>query len=408
MPNIVFAIAGIIAALTLGLTTDQILQSVYDSANTALKVNLVAGNVPACANCATVGADTLNRLAKWTADNQLGDALFSDDGTNVTLTSGAVLAPDGSAALPSYSFTNASTAGFFTSGGRVIVSLNGLAHASYSTTAYSLGSDYPLRWSSTTDPTASADLFLHRDGVATLAQRNGTNAQKFAIYETFTDTSNYERGSLTMTVDTLTVGVETAGTGADNMGINFVTQGTGTFTLNSVALPTSASTRVVAPFGGTTTAGMGTAIHLGVDTLHCYDFSPRTNVLVTRMAFRVLTGQASAVCAIAVYQDADAGTRLITSGGEDCSASSTNQTTTGLSVQLIANSSYRVCSCSSNASVTVVGVPANGALGALDNAFTTSYGTGANACATGVPPTTTGALTGVVGISPVAVVLSAE
>lgn len=41
---------------------------------------------------------------------------------------------------------------------------------------------------------AVADAFLYRDGAAnTLAQRNGTAAQQFNFYKTYTDASNYER-----------------------------------------------------------------------------------------------------------------------------------------------------------------------------------------------------------------------
>ncbi len=46
-----------------------------------------------------------------------------------------------------------------------------------------------------------------------LAQRNGTNAQIFRFYNTFTDASNYERGSLGWSGNVLTLGSESAGTG---------------------------------------------------------------------------------------------------------------------------------------------------------------------------------------------------
>lgn len=37
------------------------------------------------------------------------------------------------------------------------------------------------------------DVFLCRDAANTLGQRNGTNAQQFSVYGTYTDASNYER-----------------------------------------------------------------------------------------------------------------------------------------------------------------------------------------------------------------------
>jgi hypothetical protein len=42
----------------------------------------------------------------------------------------------------------------------------------------------------------STDVLLVRDAANFLAQRNGTSAQEFHIYNTFTDASNYERGLL--------------------------------------------------------------------------------------------------------------------------------------------------------------------------------------------------------------------
>ena len=47
--------------------------------------------------------------------------------------------------------------------------------------------------SSSTDASAAEDVILARDAANTLAQRNGTNAQKFSVYNTYTSGSNYER-----------------------------------------------------------------------------------------------------------------------------------------------------------------------------------------------------------------------
>jgi len=55
---------------------------------------------------------------------------------------------------------------------------------------------------------------LGYDGAAgTLAQRNGTNAQTFRIYNTYTDGSNYERGFMRWSSNVLEIGAEAAGTG---------------------------------------------------------------------------------------------------------------------------------------------------------------------------------------------------
>jgi len=57
------------------------------------------------------------------------------------------------------------------------------------------------------------DLRLYRDAANTLAQRNGTNAQTFNLYNTYTDASNYERGFLKWDANVFTIGTEAAGTG---------------------------------------------------------------------------------------------------------------------------------------------------------------------------------------------------
>jgi hypothetical protein len=58
------------------------------------------------------------------------------------------------------------------------------------------------------------DVLLARDAAGTLAQRNGTNAQTFNIYNTFTSTTNHERGFLRWSSNVLQIGTEKAGTGS--------------------------------------------------------------------------------------------------------------------------------------------------------------------------------------------------
>ena len=70
-----------------------------------------------------------------------------------------------------------------------------------------------IRWSSTSSITGTGDLFLLRDAANTLAQRNGTNAQAFRLYNTFTDSANFERGFMRWNANTLEIGTEAGGTG---------------------------------------------------------------------------------------------------------------------------------------------------------------------------------------------------
>jgi hypothetical protein len=76
------------------------------------------------------------------------------------------------------------------------------------------GSNGYYSWTSASNnPLGVQDLYLFRDAADTLAQRRGTNAQVFRVYNTITDASNYERGFLRWSSNVFEVGPEAAGTG---------------------------------------------------------------------------------------------------------------------------------------------------------------------------------------------------
>jgi hypothetical protein len=72
-----------------------------------------------------------------------------------------------------------------------------------------------IAWGSKFDATQDHDLAIGRDAANTLAQRNGTNAQAYRLYNTHTDASNYERGFLQWNSNVLEIGSEGAGTGSE-------------------------------------------------------------------------------------------------------------------------------------------------------------------------------------------------
>ena len=79
------------------------------------------------------------------------------------------------------------------------------------------------------------DVILLGDAAGVLALRNGTNAQTLRVYGTYTDSSNYERLSLSTTAGSgVTIAAETLGTGADNLHLVLQSAGTGLikFSLN--------------------------------------------------------------------------------------------------------------------------------------------------------------------------------
>ena len=68
-------------------------------------------------------------------------------------------------------------------------------------------------WAGSGNLDAAADLTLYRDAADNLAQRRGTNAQTYRLYNTYTDASNYERGYLQWNSNVLELGTEGLGTG---------------------------------------------------------------------------------------------------------------------------------------------------------------------------------------------------
>ena len=78
-----------------------------------------------------------------------------------------------------------------------------------------VGSSGAFAWSKLANSEGNPDLSLYRDAANTLAQRNGTNAQTYRLYNTYTDASNYERGFFQWNSNVLEIGSEGAGTGSE-------------------------------------------------------------------------------------------------------------------------------------------------------------------------------------------------
>jgi hypothetical protein len=79
---------------------------------------------------------------------------------------------------------------------------------------------------------------LSKPAANVLEQVNGTNAQTFRVYHTFTDTSNYERvalgsGTLFGGVNVMRISSESAGTGQDDIVINLHAQSAGNVTITN-------------------------------------------------------------------------------------------------------------------------------------------------------------------------------
>lgn len=77
----------------------------------------------------------------------------------------------------------------------------------------SLGSAGQISWGNTTSASSTQDLFLLRDTANVLALRNGTNAQTFNVYNTYTDASNNEALRFLWNSATAYIGTTQSGTG---------------------------------------------------------------------------------------------------------------------------------------------------------------------------------------------------
>lgn len=102
--------------------------------------------------------------------------------------------PDGTCAIPALKFASDSGMGWYKAANSQWVLCG--AGASY----FSFIANSSIRMGpnggvsvSGVDANTAADVFLLRDAANTWAQRNGTNAQALSIYNTFTNSSNYER-----------------------------------------------------------------------------------------------------------------------------------------------------------------------------------------------------------------------
>lgn len=81
-------------------------------------------------------------------------------------------------------------------------------------TGVSVKNDAYYRWCSGNDALNSPDLYLYRDAAGTLAQYNGTNAQKWRLYNTYTNSTNYERFGIEWSSNVCYAKNANAGTGS--------------------------------------------------------------------------------------------------------------------------------------------------------------------------------------------------
>ena len=176
---------------------------------TALKVNVT---------------DTASNAASLFLDFQVGGS-----SKFAVAKTGRLTLPAIASASPALVFSGALTSGlsgFVT--GRIDTVISSVPKFSVASTQARLGSDVLLGWTSTADVGgAFPDTILLRDAANTLAQRNGTSAQTYNQYFSYTDASNYTRMAFKTATGVHTIETESAGTGEANIDLALTPKGTG-------------------------------------------------------------------------------------------------------------------------------------------------------------------------------------
>jgi len=112
----------------------------------------------------------------------------------------------------------------------------GVHHSSFDNIGFFVRSDRAIGWAASTTPHSNMDVILLRDAANTLAQRNGTNAQAFNIYNTYTSGSVYERGFMRWVSNVLEIGTEHVGATQRTIRIRPAVAGQNSFLFDGGAL----------------------------------------------------------------------------------------------------------------------------------------------------------------------------
>lgn len=116
-------------------------------------------------------------------------------GASLTL-SGVLKLADGSAAAPSLTFTNDTDTGrYLLADGQIAESANGVI-AMRIGASYGAAVNYNIGGYRFANAAGALDTGIMWDAANTLALRNGTNAQTFRAYNTYTDASNNEYAAI--------------------------------------------------------------------------------------------------------------------------------------------------------------------------------------------------------------------
>lgn len=218
--------------LTTGVTALNITQT---WATTATVYTLVKGNV----------TDTTSSSTSLLLDLQVG-------GTSRFLVNKA-----GDINATSLSLGGLGSSGMYRTGNHTVIRASNIDIIGVNSApgAHLIGTAY-YGFVPSTNVTSGADLRLYRDAANILGLRNGGSAQNLRVYNTFTDLSNYERGVIGWTSNTLLIGTENSGTGI----LRNISLIGGGVTVTTTTNATSTSSGALTVAGG---VGIARDIHVG-------------------------------------------------------------------------------------------------------------------------------------------------
>lgn len=155
-----------------------------------------------------VGNQTTVFAASTTVTNAAAAITANYASTTLTQLASQVLHIGGSAANPGMSFIGRTNLGLYDNSGNLGISVAGALQAQFINGGMQLLTGKFLAFAASG---TAAQLYQDADGI--VAQRNGAAAQSYRLYNTYTDASNYERGSLYWSSNILHLMTEHGGSG---------------------------------------------------------------------------------------------------------------------------------------------------------------------------------------------------
>lgn len=181
--------------------------------------------------------------------------------SGVTVTSNMIKLADGSAGAPSLTFTSNTLVGAWLGSNSLIINgksglSGGQAVAIDLPNGVTVRSDMSINFNTDGNLSGnlSPDVRLYRDAANNLALRNGTNAQTFNVYNTYTDASNNELGQLLWTANSFYVGTRANGTGTVRP-LNLMVGGAAQWQVNSSGNLVDQGTHTITASGNIVTTG---------------------------------------------------------------------------------------------------------------------------------------------------------